>query len=1075
MKNSKKIAAYFCSWILYVSSLAMADDTDIYVRVSGTTGNPHLMFVLDYRSELKSNFCSVNGANACVSILNTDEALRLLQEMDVTANGVPGDADNDGVGDNAIAAAAAGDANFDGLRDSAADMTNFSATKLNALAAVLKVVFEKFDGINVGMMVSNYDGGGTVLYGYNEFLSGDSNGAKARLVNIVNSIPQPGSASSYHENQPKELHYEWYQYINGDDVEFGDNTAGNFNSTNSPANDTSIYSGGVGNRSYTSPFASNPSDFECSKLYSVYATSANEGGSDSDLTAEITADFSADAAANFTNMLEYMSNNDMLTNVNGTQELKTWIISSDANNPNAEDYATAAGTIDQYMQLDGESGIVNIQKTLEAVFIEALSVSTTFVAASVPVNVFNRVQTLDNFYIALFEAKTNARWPGNLKKLKLADTDGDGVFDDIIDARNASAFSADDGRIKYESLTFWTDAGDLPPADADANEVTDRDGRAVERGGAGQQIPGFVSGSPGTTNVVGGRNLYYEPSSAGSFVPFNADAATASTLQSYIGSATATDALYDIAWARGVDVDDEDTDGIRNEARDWILGDAIHSRPLAINFGATTGYSQSNPDIRLFMGTNDGFFHMFKNTETSGSDSGKEGFAFMPRELMDNIPTLRANSTTDHLYGVDGEPVALVIDNDLDGTIETADSDSVYVYFGLRRGGKAYYAVDFSNPNSPRYMGKIDNTTTGFTEMGMSFSKPKVVKVRYEGNTVDALIFAGGYDTNKDSTASDPDGNGGADSEGNAIYVVNASTLGLIWKAKLGGSTGAVSNTEYNHTSMRASIPSEIMPLDADRNGIVDRLYVGDMAGQVWRIDLPEGNNSSDTNHRRNNWEATVFARLGTGSGSTDLRFFHRPDVVQTKDASGDYEAIVISSGDRANPLEDDDENQLIYLKDRNTTSGNPSSTTITLSDLADVDSCTSCTATDYRYGWRVELDDDGEKGLSSPLVANGKVFFTSYVPNDGSNSCAPAEGSGKLYVLEASDGEESFSGSSGIDVGPGIPASPIALGGEMILLPGTGIGDVDVPGIIGDGKLVNLTGKSVWQLYWRSTGKDSL
>ena len=41
-----------------------------------------------------------------------------------------------------------------------------------------------------------------------------------------------------------------------------------------------------------------------------------------------------------------------------------------------------------------------------------------------------------------------------------------------------------------------------------------------------------------------------------------------------------------IAYSRGLDIDDLDGDLQRNEARDWIFGDALHSRPLPINYGA---------------------------------------------------------------------------------------------------------------------------------------------------------------------------------------------------------------------------------------------------------------------------------------------------------------------------------------------------------------------------------------------------------------------------------------------------------------------------------------------------------
>ena len=37
---------------------------------------------------------------------------------------------------------------------------------------------------------------------------------------------------------------------------------------------------------------------------------------------------------------------------------------------------------------------------------------------------------------------------------------------------------------------------------------------------------------------------------------------------------------------------------------------------------------------------------------------------------------------------------------------------------------------------------------------------------------------------------------------------------------------------------MKYSIPSDITRLDSDGDGKVDRLYVGDTGGRVWRFDI---------------------------------------------------------------------------------------------------------------------------------------------------------------------------------------------------------------------------------------------
>ena len=1103
-------------------ALVFADDTDIYLTPSSNPAAPHLMLMFDYRTDMTATYCSANGGNSCSNKLSAHPDLLAALEGIV------------GVGN--------------------------AADNISAVMAVFQVVFAKFEGIFVGLMMPNNDNGGTILRGYCEFrtqdlngdgdtsdrftsldetvvgrdLNGDGdstdtgvtgvsetavnedlncdgdtndifngvddgtgtfyfiesdiNGAKSELVSILQSIPVGGSGSGYfHEVQPKETHYELYRYLNGGNVIYGDQTSNNFQGTATPDFDSRIMSGNGANKSYISPFSDPAVDYSCTKLYEVYATSGNEGGNvDRDLDANIAADMNATADDDFDGMLSYMSVNDLVddTLASGTQSLKTWFIQMGTAATNTDDWANTAGTIDQYMNVGGNNvDLADIQATLEAVFIEALSVSSTFVSASVPVNVFNRIQTLDNFYIALFEARSTERWPGNVKKLKLLDTpdafgNTDGDYDDIIDVNGLSAFNDKDGRIKFEALTFWTDFANLPAADPDNGEVAGRDGRTVSRGGAGQKIPGFISGGPGTSNGSGTRQLFVEPSSGSTLVALNADAATASALQTDLNAATQAQALALIKWARGQDVDDEDLDSNVTEARSWILGDAIHSRPLALNYGATSGYSISNPNIRLFMGTNDGFFHIFENTSTAAAESGKEVFAFMPRELLSNVSKLRSDSGANkHPYGVDGEPVAFVNDADNDGTIEPGDE--VYVYVGLRRGGKSYYALDVSNPAaSPTLRWKITKTTGGnFDELGYTFSTPRVVKVRYDNIERDVLIFGGGYDLQKDN----PGAAGRvADTEGNAIYIVDASSGALIWKAAFGSSPAT--NTVNQHADMLFSIPSSVTTLDTDSNEVVDRLYVGDTGGNIWRIDLPEHSSTGtvNANHRRDNWTVTKFADVSDSLDPQDLRFFHAPDVVQTSDSVGQYDGVLIESGDRASPLETTDNNYLFFIKDRNTTSGNPPITVVDDINLADTTACVTgtevgCSLLNYSNGWKIDLAGTGEKGLASPLAAAGKVFFTTYTPSSGVSSCEPSEGSGQLYIVNLKDGTAAYNNRS-MDIGPGIPPAVTAIGDDTLIIPGSGIIDpFDTSGSTDKTKLIQTGGKSMFIIYWREEGIDSL
>lgn len=1093
----KKFIYVLVACFVLTPEFSSADDIEVYLQ-SKPESKPMLMLMLDYRPSLFGSLCKYSECSGIMSA----EAYSNLQDY-LTQGGT--------VSVNA----------------------NQQVSRYEIFVAVLEEVIEHYSDIYIGLMVSNFNNGGTIISGYQELQEGDANGAKTALVAKLREVPVPSNSSSAHKLQPSETFYEWYRYLTGGAVIYGKETTGNFDSSNPydpldppvPEYDWTIIDdpnrGAPAN--YIDPF-DDANVFACTNLFAM-VMAMNVANQDDDLDADVAADFNTDAAVKFEDMLEYLSSSDtdLVSEVEGTQNVLTWVISDSGSLGSSPDWAAAGGTGDGVLDLSDPS---QLEADLNEAFTEVISVSSTFVASSVPVNVFNRTESLDNLYIALFEAQATIDWPGNLKKLHLVDTDSDGVFDDIRDVNGISAFEVDGddiGRIRTEALTYWTLPGSLPDPDPDKSEVSGKDGRSVARGGAGQIIPGFISGGPGNSNSdTDSRQLFIEPLSGSALQAFNEIGSSPSAEEidrinelldidysslptggsGYRQSDARSDANDLIYWSRGQDVDDVDGDNAKTEARSWILGASIHSRPLALNYGTRDGYSTSNPNILLMMGTNDGYFHIFQNTLTDGTESGKELFAFMPREFLSVVDDFRTNSqvATKMIYGVDGEPTSLVVDNDNDGNIESADNDKAYIYFGLRRGGKSYYALDVSDPDiattTPPLLWKITNTDTDFTELGLTFSTPITTKVKYLDHATDVVVFAGGYNGGWDSTYTNRIGKDLGDADdtvGNAIYIVDAQTGTLLWKVVQG--TGSPTNTVFQHADMADSVPSTVTPVDSNGNSITDRLYVGDTGGAVWRVDLPENNKLSDDpdygDHREDNWFVTKFAELGTDGLTTDRRFFHEPDVVLTFDANGNYDGILISSGDRAHPLEENVTNYLFYLKDRLTVSGDTSvkaretdadmngigDGVLLLTDIPDVTTCLtgsegSC-VTNSQNGWRIELEGTGEKSLSKPLVDSGIAIFTSYTPTDAVSACDIDEGDGFAYVVNLADGTP-VGDQRKYDLGPGIPAGAVAISGA-ILFPGGGI-EADLTGASDDRtKVQKSQGKGRWLIYWRETGSDDL
>jgi type IV pilus assembly protein PilY1 len=1218
---------------LVSSPLLLADDTEIYLGVGADEqAKPMVMLTLDLRPNLGSTVCSDVTSKSCLDTLAPGGDMRLYQGIDLLTI-------TDGTVDDSKGADGYPDYPDYALGDTPPEAwKGMNATLFDILRAAFQVVLTEpviLSGkMKLGMMVTHDDNnqcgkfkgpeaipdpnnpaaptlgcsnGAYVLKGFFNPSAIDPNtkepGPSKDLEDLFKrlaAIPDPSRGTYSNPYQLKEMYFEFYRYILGGDMYSGwlgyedyesDDRTTLYKGNELLAPDPNTYEGSSPDLNYISPFET-AGDWACSALYMVNTASGEyESGRDADADAAMEDELGLGSKPVAVDIISALADTDLASStlgseVVGDQFVKSYFIVDGPTR--TENEWAQAGKTDVALDL-GEPGtlIDQLSKLLGGI----ISESSSLVSASVPANVYNRAETLDNLFLAIFQAEEGPRWPGNLKKLKIVaapeyekDANGEYITDasgnrvvvsvrtEIQDVNGKRAFSSEDGRIEHSALTYWTDAAgtDVTPADCsdgelplEEEEFCGKDGRSVERGGAGQQIPGFITDAscsgPGQLNSNAcARKLFTEnPTSANTLIPFNYDDSTADALKSYLDreAGDADEAKQVIGWARGLF--DRAVDGtVSSDTQRWMMGDAIHSKPLAINFGDTdggSGYDRDNPNIHLFFGTNDGWFRSVKNTNSGGTQSGEEAWAFMPLEVMHKQQVLSRDSRTRsedfHPYGVDGQPVALVIDNDSDGNVEIGgtDNDKVYVYFGLRRGGKAYYAMDVSNPTgTPSMLWKITNADPDFSELGLTFSTPQVAKVNHDGTQKNVLIFTagynGGWDANgairigKDKLAEfsnateDSAASGGA--VGTAVYVVDAVSGKLLWKATNGSSTGlsqAASDSTpgvFTHADMDYSMPSDITVVDTNQNGVADRAYVGDVGGNVWRIDLPEYGGSSDS---RDTWQVSRLAALGADSSPDIVRFFHAPDVILARDkhnvgttgnpllVSRDYIGVAIGSGNRAYPKSDmDNVNYLYYLKDpisrydatalANWTPieepGNPSD--VSSGGLLDITDCASgdesacgfnndlSKIANLKNGWALELEEDGEKSLSKPITVQGTTYFTTYLP-EGTNiqeSCAPALGTGRIYAVSLGDGTPALELDDSIEATdktqrftdldvPGIPPEPpfITTSGidcpdcDSPLPPGisTAPGALVLPG----GDILNINGRFIWKSYWREEGVD--
>ncbi len=348
---------------------ANADDIDVYMN-SGAglppNSEPMVMFSLDYRPNL--------GSTACQG----------------------------GVCDTLIA---------EGYMSATGPYTFF-----DVLRGALRKVMEPLEDIKVGLMLNhdyrnNCEGfgrtgcsnGGYIAMGFQDFELGDANGAKARFHAILDAMPTPQGNTS-HAYQGKELFFEFFRYLTGQGVynshngwiDYGTSNKKNLDFDNRRISwDTSIELNNPGIPNYHSPLETAG---VCSKIFTVnpmFLVANQEDDSDDAIAASVSSGGFGSSQDEFADVIQYMYDADLGNGSYGTapnladqQNVTSYfLIDPKFINTTTIGYAKAGGTGTPLELSENPDELV---ATLQELFKQILSVSTTFVAASVPVNVFNR-------------------------------------------------------------------------------------------------------------------------------------------------------------------------------------------------------------------------------------------------------------------------------------------------------------------------------------------------------------------------------------------------------------------------------------------------------------------------------------------------------------------------------------------------------------------------------------------------------------------------------------------------------------------------------------------------------------
>jgi type IV pilus assembly protein PilY1 len=571
----------------------------------------------------------------------------------------------------------------------------------------------------------------------------------------------------------------------------------------------------------------------------------------------------------------------------------------------------------------------------------------------------------------MFLPKTHTRWKGNLKKLVMKNNQ-------IVDMDDNPGLDSEGGVIAKDATTFWSEPGSL-------------DGNKTHEGGVNYQL------SKQSTRKI------YSDYGKGKFFEFTHDEAIKHYSKKALadklgGSQSESESI--IKWTRGEDVMETNPNGPR---RLDIFGDPLHSKPVTMDFG--------NKGVRIFIGTNAGVLHAFHDK----GNTVKESWAFIPDSLFKILKPFKDAKPDTKLYGMDGPMSIFFKDVNRDGKVN--GNDKVWLFVGMRRGGDRYYGIDITNPDVPKLMwgGAISPSRKGFEELGQTWSKPVATYIRKQKDKP-VLIFAAGYDTNKDNVFRTND------KKGRGLFIVDAEFGNLVWSLTHDGK--GVGKFKGDH-----SIAADLSLVDSDYDGFTDRIYAADTAGSIWRVDMPK-DSPTDENEP---WTHFEFAQFGSGDNSAnDRRFFYKPLVGRSyyskvteevingvsvfKRRDTPYDAILIGSGNRSKPLGKYVKDYLFMIRDENTItrSFNNPPDPIKVGDLLEVNDEAIFHARNDKVkfqkeeaklskkeGWRYSLSN-GEKSLSPVSVFGGVAYYTTFLPdgNGDENQCSLSGGSGALYAF---------------------------------------------------------------------------
>ena len=503
-----------------------------------------------------------------------------------------------------------------------------------------------------------------------------------------------------------------------------------------------------------------------------------------------------------------------------------------------------------------------------------------------------------------------------------------------------------------------------------------------------------------------------------------------------------------INYIRGENTNEGSTASRNFRVRTSDLGDIVNSSPVFvgvpqqswpiggkfpdfdasssnISYGAWKNSSVKDRPGVVYVASNDGMLHGIRTkdaTVTTGhinTTAGQEVFAYIPTGTFstNNIEGLHylADTTYGHRFVNDLSPTLADVymnyknaDGTLSGTFNVATEAKASPYTeqwrtvllgGQGGGGKSLYLLDVTDPleytdttkqNAKKLI--LWEFSDSDADLGYTFSKPTIAMMN---NGRFAAIFGNGYNS--------------AGCKAKLFVVFLEGGLDGDW-TDTGDFYEYDTGTAHGGGAGDCNGLSTPTVVDLDGNGTADRVYAGDLKGNMWVFDLcaEVNNGAGDCTATAANWgiahtDPLMNANNGTvHDGSQPIT--SKPVVsLDPTNPGTDNLMIVFGTGqyltnaDKATTglqrmygVRDYDalNNTNAGVNNKWNLDGNDSSPLRWAVTTFAIDSGTGARVfsgtdaiADTDHGWRIDLPDTGERMVVNPKIRNNIVFFNTLIP----------------------------------------------------------------------------------------------